>query len=98
MVGVVSRRNPVTRYDGDGDQMIETGLARAKKMGRPKGKRSERDDASVKIARALASKAKLVAAHRGIPAAELLSEMLESPIDRAYAAMLRELDTRGSAK
>jgi hypothetical protein len=76
------------------DQMIETGSARAK-MGRPKGKRTERDDASVKIARALASKAKLVAAHRGIPAAELLSGMLESPIDRAYASMLRELDAKG---
>jgi hypothetical protein len=53
---------------------------------------------SVKIARSLASKAKLVAAHRGIPAAELLSSMLEAPIDRAYAAMLRELDAKGEVK
>jgi hypothetical protein len=76
-----------------GDQMIDTGSVGVK-MGRPKGKRSDRDDVSVKIARSLASKAKLVAAHRGVPAAALLSGMLEGPIDRAYAAMLRELDAR----
>jgi hypothetical protein len=67
-------------------------------MGRPKGKRTERDDTTVKIARSLASKAKLVAAHRGMPAAELLSGMLKAPIDRAYAAMLRELDAKGEVK
>lgn len=67
----------------------------AKMKGRPKG---DRDDVSTKISRSIMGKAKLIAAHRGTTAAELLSEMLEAPIDRAYAAMLRELDTKGAGK
>ena len=64
-------------------------------MGRPKGKRTERDDVSAKIDRAIVSKVKLIAAHRGMTAAELLGEILGAPVDRAYAAMLRELDAKG---
>ena len=65
-----------------------TSVAKAK--GRPK--RSGRDDVSVKINRALIGKAKLLAAHRSISVAELLSEILAAPLDRAYAQMLRELE------
>jgi hypothetical protein len=52
--------------------------------GRPR--KSERDDVTAKLDRALVAKAKLIAAHRGVPAAELLSEL-----NRAYAQMLAEL-------
>jgi hypothetical protein len=61
----------------------------AKQRGRPK---SDRDDVSAKIDRSLVSKAKLLAAHRGVSAAEVISELLQAPLDRAYAQMLRELE------
>jgi hypothetical protein len=57
-----------------------------------KAKRSERDDIAVKVDRAIIGKAKLVATHRGISVAELLTELLRAPVDRAYAQMLRELE------
>jgi hypothetical protein len=68
-----------------------------KPMPKPKGrpKRSERNDVSVKVDRTLVGKAKLIATHRGIPLAELLTELLGAPVDRAYAQMLRELEARG---
>lgn len=62
----------------------------AKRRGRPK--ESERDDVTVKLDRKLVGKAKLVATHRGVSVAELLSGLLEGPVDRAYGQMLRELD------
>lgn len=65
----------------------------AKKAGRPKT--SERDDVSVKVDRVIVGKAKLIAAHRGVTLAELLSESLRSPIDKAYGQMLRELNAEG---
>ena len=58
--------------------------------GRPK--KSERNDISVKLDRAVVGKAKMVATHRGVSVAELLSEAVRPVIDRAYAAMLRELE------
>lgn len=64
--------------------------AMAKTRGRPKS--SERDDATVKMDRKLLGKAKLIATHKGVPVAELLTDMLSVPIDKAYAQMLRELD------
>jgi hypothetical protein len=63
----------------------------AKKAGRPK---SGRNDVSVKVDRALVGKARLIATHRGISVAELLSEMLQTPLDKAYAQMLRDLESR----
>ncbi len=67
-------------------------------MARPKGrpKTSERDDATTRLDRALIGKAKAVATHRGISTGELLSELVRGPLDKAYAAMLRELE-RGNA-
>ena len=62
----------------------------AKAKGRPK--LSERDDVTIKFDRTIANKAKMVALHRGISAAELLSELARGPVDKAYAQMLRELD------
>ena len=62
----------------------------AKKRGRPKT--SERTDVAVKIDRAVAAKAKAIATHRGTSVAEVLSELARPAIDKAYAAMLRELE------
>jgi hypothetical protein len=66
-------------------------------MAKPKGRprRSERDDVTVKIDRALVGKAKLIATHRGIPVAELLSDLVKGPLDKTYGAMLRELEGKG---
>jgi hypothetical protein len=66
-------------------------------MARPRGrpKRSERDDMTMKVDRTLVGKAQLIATHRGVSAAELLSDLLEAPLDRASAQMLRDLDARG---
>ena len=61
-----------------------------KQRGRPK--KSERDDVAVKIDRVIVGKAKLVATHRGVPVAELLSELVRGPLDKAYAQMLRDLE------
>ena len=66
--------------------------AKAKAMGRPK--RSERDDVTVKLDRTIVGKAKLVATHKGVSVAELLSEVVRGPLDKAYAAMLRELEAK----
>lgn len=64
--------------------------------GRPWDGSDERQPTAVtvKLDRALVGKAKLIATHRGIAAAELLSELLRVPIDRAYAQMLRELEAK----
>ncbi|HEU5116498.1 MAG TPA: hypothetical protein VFT74_07470 [Isosphaeraceae bacterium] len=70
--------------------LVGATMARAK----GRGKRSERDDIAVKIDRAIVGKARLIATHRGISVAELLSDMLVTPVDRAYAQMLRELERR----
>lgn len=63
-------------------------------MAKPKGrpKRSERDDVTVKINRALVGKAKLVATHWGMTVAELLSGLLQGPVDKVYSEMLQELE------
>jgi len=63
------------------------------KVGRPKGKRTERDDVSVKLDRAVASKAKILAGDRGITLAELLTEMLSPLVDRSYLQLMRKLDS-----
>jgi hypothetical protein len=61
-------------------------------MARVKGKKSERDDVAVKVDRAIVGKAKMIATHRGISVAELLSDAAKPIIDKAYAQMLRELE------
>lgn len=72
---------------------VEVRVAKmAKKLGRPKT--SERDDGVVRIDRSLISMGKVVAGHRGVSLAELLSEMLRSPMKDAYLSMVRELEKR----
>jgi hypothetical protein len=68
--------------------LVETTMARPK--GRPKT--SDRDDGTVRLDRVLIARAKSVASYRGIPVAELLSDLLKGPLDRVYLQMLRELE------
>lgn len=59
-----------------------------RKAGRPKG---DRDDVPVKLDRALVEKARVVAAHRQTTLAELLSTLLDEPLERAHSQMLASL-------
>jgi hypothetical protein len=70
--------------------LLEMPRMAKKKTGRPKG---GRDDVTVKIDRKLATMAKVIAGRRGISSAELLSEVLQTPLDRLYAQLVRELGT-----
>jgi hypothetical protein len=49
---------------------------------------------SVKVDRAVVGMAKAVATSRGIALAELLTEILETPVSKAYAQMLRDLEAK----
>ncbi len=60
------------------------------------GKRSERDDVVVKVDRVVVEKAKLVALRRRITLAELLSETLRAPIERAYRQEVGKLTQEGT--
>lgn len=62
----------------------------ARKAGRPK---AGRVDTTVKIDTRLIQKARVVAGHRNVPLNQLLSDMLEGPINAATAEVLRELST-----
>lgn len=53
-----------------------------------------RDDQAVKLDRKLAGMAKLIATRQGVTTAELLSEMLRAPIERAYAKLVLDLEGR----
>src|SRR3954468_10033229 len=75
-----------------GGTMLATEERRIMGKARGRPKRSERDDVTVKVDRTLVGKAKLIATHRGIPVAELLTELLRAPLDKAYAQMLRDLE------
>jgi hypothetical protein len=57
-----------------------------------------RDDMAVKIARAIVGKARAIALDRGISIAEYLSEKLDGPVSKDFAAMLRANESRGDAK
>jgi hypothetical protein len=63
----------------------------AKSKGRPK---TDRDEVTVKLDRALAQQAKLIAGRRGVTVGELLTDLLSGPISKAYLQLLRELEGR----
>lgn len=60
--------------------------------GRPK---TGRNDVAVKVDRAVASKARAVAQHLGVPLGEVMTDAARASIDRMYAKMLRELEESG---
>jgi hypothetical protein len=64
-------------------------MTKAKSRGRPK---VDRDDVTVKLDRVAASRAKAIANFRGIPVAELLTDIVRAPLDKAYVQMIRELE------
>jgi len=64
----------------------------AKQRGRPKGE--GRNDRTAKVDATVLGRVKSVADYRGISVAELLSELLEGPADRAYFQMMKELEAK----
>ena len=68
-------------------------LEREQTMARPKGRprSSERADVTVKVNRALVSKAKMIAASQDRSLAELLSELLQTPIEEAFAKLAQQM-------
>lgn len=68
--------------------MVRTTAAGLLHMGRKK-----RDDTTVKISTAVYKKAKMVASYRGIPLAELLSDLLEKPVEREYQKVKESMST-----
>jgi hypothetical protein len=65
-------------------------MATKRPVGRPKT--SDRDDVTIRVNRAIAHKARVIAAQRQITIAELITEILQQPIDRAFASVVREID------
>lgn len=59
-----------------------------KKMGRPK---SDRSDVTVKMDKALASRAKAIAHDRGVPVAEIVTEAARATIDRWFGEVVRKI-------
>jgi hypothetical protein len=63
-----------------------------RKRGRP---RTDRDDVTTKIDREVYNKAFAVARARKVPVAELLSEVLEAPINRLFEQEMRRAAEKG---
>jgi hypothetical protein len=64
-------------------------------VARTKAKPAGRNDVAVKLDRAVVGKARLIATHKDVSVAELLTELVRGPVDKAYAVMLRELEGKG---
>ncbi len=67
-----------------------------RKRGRPKG--TERRDAMVKLDTILVGKAQMVAKARGTSVAEYLSEIIRSPVDRDFLAVMHQLEAESDAE
>lgn len=63
-----------------------TSTALTTPMSRPK-----REDASIKVAAAIVRMARFIAADRGIPIAEYLSELLAKPVKKDFDALKKKL-------
>jgi uncharacterized protein (DUF4415 family) len=74
-------------------EILERGTAVAKSKGRPK--RSERDDVTVKVDRAVIDRLRMVALHKKTTLNELLTELLRVPADKLHSQMVRELEGKG---
>ena len=65
----------------------------AKGRGRPS---TGRNDAPVKMERALTTMAKAIADAKGITVAEVVSDLIRAPMNRAYNQMLEETKLKGA--
>jgi hypothetical protein len=71
--------------------ILETPIVGKKKVGRPKSQHVRGEGKPVRIDPNLVGKAKLIASRRNLELGPYLSKLLEAPINRDYAAVLREL-------
>jgi hypothetical protein len=85
-------------HGGDGNMvgttMVESPMA--KKVGRPKKPSGE--GRPVRVDSDIAMMAAKVAAYRGVPLSELLSELLRPLVVREYGKMLRETEPENDGK
>lgn len=79
---------------------METGygmavMAKKKSLGEQRGrgrpKVSDRDDVTIKVDRKIASMVKAIAQRYGKGSAEILSELAQGPVERAYKKMLLDI-------
>lgn len=61
-------------------------------MAKKRSEKKEPPTIAVKIDRALGTKAKMIAADRGVDTADYLSESLRSIIDRDWSRLVRQMD------
>lgn len=66
-------------------------------MSNARNKRQKRDDQAVKIERALAKIANIIAQNREISAAELLSDLLRIPLEKEWQKELKKLNEQRRA-
>ncbi len=62
--------------------------------GRPKG---DRNDVSVRVDRRVVGMARVVATHRGVTLAELLSDTLLEPVEKAYLELVAQAEMNAKA-
>lgn len=65
-------------------------------MAKKRGDGAEPPTKAVKIDRALASKAQMIATDRGIPLADYISETLRGAVEKDWARMVRRVGGEGS--
>jgi hypothetical protein len=70
---------------------LERAIVAKKKAGRPKSQNPRGDGRQVRLDPDVVAKAKMVATRKGLEVGPYLSTLLEAPINREYAVLLREL-------
>jgi hypothetical protein len=71
--------------------MLERAPVAKKKAGRPKSPNPRGAGKQVRLDPDLVAKADVVARRRGLDVGPFLSQLMEDPVDREYAAVLKEL-------
>jgi hypothetical protein len=70
---------------------LEMPIVAKRKVGRPKSQNPRGEGRQVRLDPDIVAKAKMVATRKGLEVGPYLSTLLEAPINREYAALLREL-------
>jgi hypothetical protein len=66
-------------------------------MAKKKSARAEPPTKAVKIDRALAAKAQMIAADKGVPLADYISEMLRGAVEKDWGRMVKRVSGEGPA-
>lgn len=69
----------------------------AKKRGRPKSQSPRGDGLQVRIDPQIVGRARLIAGNRGIGVSEYVSALLDGPVAKDYAKLIREMEAEGGS-